>query len=461
MVAMPAQTSSIIVLNEPPVNGNFGTVQAPYSQEAEEALLGSILLQPTMYAVVAQFLHTEDFYILRHKYIWEAFERLAARDVQVDNLTLTEELKAFKRLDDVGGLAYLMHLTNDTPNSMNAETYGQLVSRMADRRRLMVAADRIKGLALDMELTNEQVSQESNAALIKAVGRAYVSQITSLSDSLGSYYDTIEARQKNPNQTTRAVPTGIRALDAHIQGLMRGQVNIVAAATGVGKSTFALNVALNASRLGARVAYFPLEMGKARTVNYVMGIEIGADPTRIELGQMTQAEWGRFVQASGNLYAPGHKLFIWDRPLNPDFQMTPAHLLTVCNALSVERGLDLVVVDYLGLMTSGKRELNGYADKAWVSRAMPIVADRLQVPMLVLAQIPIKKLQRRADKHPELGDMEFVGENDMDVCMYLHRDYIFDSGADPKQGEIIVGKARGRSFRGSIPVSFQNNKFVG
>lgn len=442
-------------------NESWGTTQIPYSQEAEEATLGAILLNASAFAGVSAFLRREDFYILRHQYIWEAFERCIQAGDVIDYITVIKALKDLKYLDEIGGAAYLTHLLNTTPTSVHVEIYARLVQRCAGRRHLMVASDHIKGLALNEALTWDEVAQEANAKVVAALGRTFVSQIESVSDVLSDYYGKIETAQNDKSETKTGVPTGIKALDNAIFGLIRGQVNVLAATSGTGKTTFALNVAINASRMGVRVGLFMLEMNRERAVNYMIGIETGIDPIRIELGQMTDAEWSRFVQATGNMSEFGKRIHIYERPTDADFRMTPIQLLAQCNALAYERGLDLVIVDYLGLMESGKQGLHGYDDKAYVSKCMPVLAQRLNLPILFLAQIPIKKLQKRKDHKPEFGDMEFVGENDVDVALYLHRPYLFDPTADPTEGEIIVGKARGRSFRGPIPMKFLNNKFAG
>lgn len=456
-MALPAQNPY------PPLQDvkSWGTTPIPYSQEAEESVLGAIILNPAAFVTVSVILEAEDFYILRHKYIYEAMRDLLAEDKPVDYMTVMQKLKDRQQLEEIGGAQYLTHLLNNTPTSLHAEVYAQMVAGRAERRRLMVASDHIKGLCLNDEMNIEELRQEANAKVIAATRTAYQSQIATVSEALSTYFATVESRQEGIGTKNVGMPTGIRVVDNAIYGMMRGQVNYLAATTGAGKTTFALNVAINEARLGARVAYFTLEMTRERLVNYMMGVETGIDPTRIELGKMTQPEWGRFVKASGNMYEIGKNIHIWETPMNPDFRMTPTYLLTQINALAYHHGVDLVIVDYVGLMVSGNERHSEFESRSYVARAMPIMARRLNLPLLLLAQIPIKKLQSRKDKHPTLGDIEYVGENDMDVGMYLHRDYIFDQTADPTAGELIIGKARGRSFRGSIPIRYENNKFLG
>ena len=424
----------------------------PYSQEAEEAVIGAIIINPAGYHQVATFLKAEDFFILRHQHVWTALVRLIERGDAVDYVTLLQELKNMDKLDEIGGPPYITQLINNTPTSMHAEVYGRLVERAAIRRRLLSYADRVKENALNEELTAEKVMDDVHADLILTTGRTVLQSMVSLGEALTEY----DAMQKGEV----GLPTGLSDLDKTIGGLVRGKVTLVGGVTGMGKTAFCMTTILTAARAGARIALFPLEQNRARMITRLLALETGIPRSRIELSQVKEGqEAERLEQAKARLY--GLPLFIFDRPLDPDFALTPRHLLTICNSLAYEHGLDLVVVDHMGLMTSGKYDPSDYNDKAFVSRSMPILADKLNVAFLVAAQVNEHKVLKQSDKRPQLGDLMYVGEKDADVMLFLYRDSEYDSEtAVPNEAEIIVAKNRDFGVTGTIYSYFNGEGFI-
>ncbi len=207
---------------------------APYSQEAEEAVLGAVMVNPEAFLGVASFLKTDDFYILRHGYIWEALLRISERNEQIDYVTLQEELRALNRLNDIGGPAYLLHLINSTPTSIHAEVYGRLVERAALRRRLLIAADEIKSLAMDEQLTIEKVTGDAEARLFNVTERNMRRELIPMRDAVDSYFERMEHLIQHPDEPL-GLPTGFRDLDELLGGLQRSDLLIFAGRPGMGK----------------------------------------------------------------------------------------------------------------------------------------------------------------------------------------------------------------------------------
>lgn len=213
---------------------NWGNLQTPYSQEAEEATIGAILVNPVAYFSVAAFLNAEDFFILRHRYIWESLTRLHERGEPIDYLTVTQELKDTGRLAEIGGPAYLTQLINSTPTSVHAEVYGRLIERAATRRRLMAASDEIKALALNEELTVEQVIADSESRLFNVTERKLSKELIPMRDAVSDYFDRIEYLMANRNAPL-GVPSGFKDLDKLLGGFQKSDLIIFAGRPGMGK----------------------------------------------------------------------------------------------------------------------------------------------------------------------------------------------------------------------------------
>ncbi|HVU12876.1 MAG TPA: replicative DNA helicase [Phototrophicaceae bacterium] len=211
-----------------------GQALAPYSQEAEEAVLGAVIVNPEAFLGVASFLNAEDFFIARHAYIWEALLRISERNDQIDYVTLLEELSALNRLNEIGGPGYLLHLINSTPTSVHAEVYGHLVERAAVRRRLLTAADEIKALALDEQLSIEKVTGDSESRLFHVTERNLRRELVPMREAINDYFERMEHLIQNPDEPL-GLPTGFRDLDELLGGLQRSDLLIFAGRPGMGK----------------------------------------------------------------------------------------------------------------------------------------------------------------------------------------------------------------------------------
>ncbi len=410
---------------------------APYSQEAEEAVLGAVLVNPDTFLGVATFLKAEDFYILRHGYIWEALLRISERNDQIDFVTLQDELRALNRLNDIGGPAYLLQLVNSTPTSVHAEVYGHLVERAAVRRRLLIAADEIKALAMDEQLSIEKVTSDAEARLFHVTERNLRRELIPIRDAINSYSERIEYQIEHPDEKL-GLPTGFRDLDELLGGLQRSDLLIFAGRPGMGKTSFLLSVALNAARIGARILIFTMEMGHEQLVQRFMSMETGINTQKMRTGAITQQEWARFVEATGRL--GNMNIWIDDTPA-----MTPIQMRTKCRRIAHEYGLDLVIVDYMQLMNGGGGyETNRVQEISYISRSLKELAREMNVPLFSAAQLS-RAVEQRQDKRPQLSDLRESGsiEQDSDIVIFLYRDVIYNEATEfPNRADLIVAKHR-------------------
>jgi replicative DNA helicase len=425
--------------------------QVPFSQEAEEAVLGSVLINPDAYLTIAAFLRADDFYILRNQYIWEAFARINERNDRPDFVTVQEELRAFGRLEDVGGPGYLLQLANNTPTSVHAEIYGRLVERAAIRRRLLTAADEIKGLAFREELPIEKVITDAETRLFTVTESGARRSLMSMRDAVEDYFEHVEHLMMNPNAPV-GLPTGFRDLDELFGGLQRSDLLIFAGRPGMGKTSFLLSVALNAAKLGARVAIFTMEMGNEQIVQRFMSMETGINTQHLRSGRLSQAEWARFVQAAARLGSL--RIFIDDSPA-----ISPLEMRTKLRRMMHEYGLDLVIVDYIQLMNAGGTyENNRVQEISYISRNLKEMARELDVPMFSAAQLS-RAVEQRQDKRPLLSDLRESGslEQDADIVAFLYRDSVYNEASEfPNRAEIIVAKHR-NGPTGTINLHFENS----
>lgn len=385
--------------------------QAPYSQEAEEAVLGAVMINPESFLAVASFLTADDFFILRHGYIWEAMTRIVERNDRLDTLTVQEELRAHGRLNDIGGPAYLMQLINNTPTSVHAEVYGRLVERAALRRRLLTAADEIKSLAMDETLTTENVTSEAESRLFRVTERNLRRDIIPMREAIIDYYTKVEHLMQHQDEPL-GLPTGFRDLNELLGGLQRSDLLIFAGRPGMGKTSFLLSVALNAANIGARIAIFSMEMGADQIVQRFISMDTGINTQKLRLGQLTPEEWRRFVQSSGRL--GNLRIWIDDSPA-----LTPLQLRTKCRRLAHEFGLDLVILDYIQLMNAGSGyENNRVQEISYISRNLKEIARELNVPLFTAAQLS-RAVEQRQDKRPQLSDLRESGCLAGETLIYL------------------------------------------
>jgi len=425
------------------------TPSIPHSREAEEAVVGAVLINPEVYYDVAQFLQADDFYIHRHKWIWEAFTRLHEQRIPIDMLTLSEELDRVGQLGELGGPAYLTALINQVPTSLNAESYGHIVEGHSVRRKMINAANQIASLAYNEEALVDTVMDEAEKAVFNVSERRLKHDLVPISSVLSEYYDRIDDLAKRDDEIF-GVPTGFFDLDKLLSGLQPSDLLIIAGRPGQGKSGFLLSVANNAALVHKKhVAVFSLEMSNEQVVQRLIAQQTGIDSQRLRTGKLVEEEWPKFTHAV-EVFSDT-KIFLDDTPA-----ITPLQLRTKCRRLHMEYGLDLVIIDYLQLMGGDTRNDNRVQEVSYISRNLKILARELNVPVLAAAQLS-RAVEQRSDKRPVLSDLRESGslEQDADIVMFIYRPDQYEKDTVKQNvAEIIVAKHRNGPV-GSVELIFR------
>jgi len=422
----------------------------PHSREAEEAVVGAVLINPEVYYDVAQFLAADDFYIHRHKWIWESFTRLHEQRIPVDMLTVAEELDRVGQLNEIGGPAYLTSLVNQVPSSLNAESYGRIVEGHSIRRKMINAANQIAALAYNEESAVDTVMDEAEKAIFNVSERRLKHDVQPIREVLSDYYDRIDELAKRPEDIV-GVPTGFIDLDRMLNGLNPSDLLIIAGRPGQGKTGFLLSIAKNAALTHKKhVAIFSMEMSNEQVVQRLIAQETGIDSQRLRSGKLTEEEWPLFTHAIEVL--SDTKLFMDDTPA-----ITPLQLRTKCRRLHMEYGIDLIIIDYLQLMGGDTRNDNRVQEVSYISRNLKILARELNVPVLTAAQLS-RAVEQRTDKRPVLSDLRESGsiEQDADIVMFIYRPDQYEKDTTKQNvAEIIVAKHRNGPV-GSVELIFRS-----
>jgi len=435
----------------PEFSGYSGTQIVPHNSDAEEAVLGSILVNPESYYDVAQFLRSEDFYIHRNRWIWEKFVALHEQRRPIDVLMVTDELEQAGQLAEIGGPAYLTALINNVPTSLHAEAYGRIVEETSIRRKMLAAANDIAKLAYQQDNSVDSVMDEAEKAVFGVSERRITRDLQSIQSVLSDYYDRIDQISRR-GEEYYGIPTGFVDLDKLLSGLQGSDLLIVAGRPGMGKTAFMLNIAKHAALvLKKHVAIFSLEMSNEQLVQRLISQETGIDSQRLRTGKLNEDEWPIFTQAIETLNKT--KMFLDDTPA-----LTPLQLRTKCRRLHLEFNIDLVVVDYIQLMTSGTRVENRVQEVSYITRNMKVLARELNVPVLAAAQLS-RAVEQRTDKEPQLSDLRESGslEQDADIVMFIHRPEMYEKDTLKQNlAQIKVAKHRNGPV-GTIELVFRNN----
>ena len=422
-----------------------------YSREAEEAVIGSVLINPEAYYDVAPFLKSDDFYIHRHQWIWEAFIRLHERRIPFDYLTVSEELNQMGQLAETGGPAYLTALISNVPTSLHAEAYGRIVEENAIRRKMLAAANDIAKLAFQESVGVEDVMDGAEKAVFGVSERRMTRDLQPIQEVLSEYYDRI-GLLAGRGEDIFGVPTGFIDLDRLLMGLQPSDFIIIAGRPGMGKTAFMLSAAKNAAQTHKKhVAIFSLEMSNEQLVQRLIAQETGIDSQRLRTGKLSEDEWSLFTHAIEVL--SDTRIFLDDTPA-----LTPLQLRTKSRRLHLEYGLDLIIVDYLQLMASGTRSENRVQEVSYISRNLKILARELNVPVLAAAQLS-RAVEQRADKEPQLSDLRESGslEQDSDIVMFIHRPEVYEKDTLKQNiAQIKISKHRNGPV-GMVELIFRHN----
>jgi len=424
----------------------------PHSREAEEAVLGSVLINPASFFDIAQIIQPDDFYIISHRWIWEAVVYLHEHRSPVDFLTIRQTLEDKGQLDEIGGPSTLMALINQTPSSMHAEAYAHIIEGQAVRRRMLPAANQIAKMAYDQSQSVDTIIDDAEKSVFGLSERRGRKDVQPIKEVISEYYTRVDLLSKNPEEV-HGVPTGMTDLDKLTGGLQKSDLIIIAGRPGMGKTGFLLSVAKNAAqRYRKHVAVFSLEMSAEQLVQRLIAQETGINTQALRSGRLAPEEWPRFTHAIEVL--ADTTIFLDATPA-----ITPLQLRTKCRRLDLEYKLDLIIVDYLQLMAGDTRNDNRVQEVSYISRMLKVLARELNVPVLAAAQLS-RAVEQRTDKVPVLSDLRESGslELDADIVMFIHRPHAQEEGHPEKNKTLLmVSKHRNGPTHGGIELVFLEN----
>jgi replicative DNA helicase len=433
-------------------------LQPPYNLEAEEAVVGAVLIDSDIYFSLSQKLKVDDFYSVRLGWMWDVYSHLSQQQHAIDILTVQLELERRGQLSEIGGPAYLTRLVTRVPTAYNADSYAALVVETAVRRRLLQAASQIAKLAYDQQTDVSEILGQAEQSLFAVRARQNARDLVPVEKVASEYFDRTQYRYDHRDQPL-GVPTGFRDLDQLLGGLQRSDLVIIAGRPGQGKTGFMVSVAVNAALIYRKqVALFSLEMSNEQMFQRMLAQDTGINTHRLRMGNLEPDEWPLFVESIAKLSETG--LYLDDTP-----GISPMQLLSKCRRLANEVQLDLIVLDYLQLMRSDsqKRDGNRVQEVSEISRGLKLLARELNVPVLTGAQLS-RGVEQRTGQRPMLSDLRESGsiEQDADVVLFLHHPDVWDEDPTRKNvTEIIAAKHR-NGPTGSVDLVFLESltKFV-
>ncbi len=386
----------------------------PANLEAEQAVLGSLLIDPDAIIKVASYLRASDFYRERHEWIYSALLTLHERREPADFVTLVDELERNEQLEAIGGPVYITELINSTPTAVYVDYYARIVERTAILRRLIGAAGKIAELAYDESNDVDDVVDRAEQIIFGVSESRIHRDLTPISTIMADVVDQIDFLARNQNRLM-GVPTGFVMLDKMLGGFQKSDLIIVAGRPGMGKSSLGLSIAQNAARrYNARVAIFSLEMSSEQVVQRLLSVEAAIDSHRLRLGQIYEEEWPILLEAANTMAASS--IFIDDTP-----GASVMEIRTKARRLYAEHGIDLILIDYMQLMSGGGssgRGENRQQEISYISRSLKELARELNVPVIALSQLS-RAVESRANNKPMLSDLRESGCLSGDTLVYL------------------------------------------
>lgn len=408
----------------------------PQNLEAEQSTLGSMMLERSALEKGMEILKAEDFYRPSHQEVFDCLVSLAERDEPVDLITLQEELKKRGKLEDCGGVEYMMSLVESVPTAANVEYYAKIVEQKSILRRLIAAGTEIIGLAQHEDGEIDAITDQAERLIFGVAQRRMGEYFRSIAPLVSDAWDWIDDRYHNKGVAS-GIPTGFDKLDNMTSGLQPSDFIILAARPSMGKTALALNFALNAAISSRQtVALFSIEMSAEQLVQRMMCMRAKANAHRLRTGYFEPAEWERIAAASNELHmAP---IYIDDTT-----DLTHLAMRAKCRRLKAEHGLGLVVVDYLQLMRSHRNTENRNQEISEIARGLKSIARELKVPVIALSQLS-RAVEKRDDKRPMLSDLRESGsiEAEADLVMMLYRPEYYNI-KEVDDTEAISGKSGG------------------
>ena len=435
----------------------------PHDPDAEEAVIGSILVDPESITKVTHFLKPADFYIGRNRWCYEAFLALFDRDEAINQVSVAHELHGLGRLEDAGGAPYLAHAVESTPTSVHLEHYGRIVQRTSVMRQLITAARNIADIGYDGGSDVEGALDRAEEMLFRVRTGRGTRDFRHLREVLDVYMEDTQALELDQGRNLAPIPTGFTQLDELLgNGLQRSDMVVVAARPSLGKSTLAFNIARYAAEQDARVGIFSLEMSAEQIAVRLLSGEANVDSHRLRIGLLSDAEEGRILDAIGLLSEL--PIYIDDTPIQGIIEMRGKS-----RRLQAEHGLDLLIIDYLQLMSSASgRSDNRVQEMGEFSRSLKGMARDLDIPVVACSQLS-RAPEQRPSHRPILSDLRESGsiEQDADVVAFIYREDKYTSREEWERtrpteqypqnvAEINVAKHR-NGPTGTVPLYFRDD----
>ncbi len=409
----------------------------PHNLDAEQALLGCMLIDEKVPLTIVSELKSEDFYSNAHKSIYEAMLTVYKKNMPIDFVTVTDELDNQGILNEVGSVAYITSLTNSVPSSANFKHYADLIKRDSMLRKLIAGGQAIVEHSFNSEDKVEALTFAEKTVFDLSQNEE-TSHLTSAETALNEVINKLETIEKDKSSLA-GIKTGFYGLDLLTNGLQKSDLILLAARPAVGKTSLAMNIVNNIALNGGSCAIFSLEMSAAQLMQRAVFSTAMVSMSKGLKGELSPKEWKLVLEAKEKLSKS--KIFIDDSALN-----TPVDILSKCRRIKREHGLDVVMIDYLQLMSSGKKSDNRQTEVSDISRNLKIAAKELNVPIICLSQLS-RAVEGRKGNRPMLSDLRESGaiEQDADIVMFIHNPdkYLEDENA-VKQGivELIVAKHR-------------------
>ena len=429
----------------------------PHDEDAEQAVLGSMLTDNDAVMAAVEVLKEDAFYREDNKIIYQAILNLYSKSEPIDIITLKDELESMGKFEQVGGFEYLASLPDKVPTTANVQKYIKIVEEKSVLRNLIKTANEIIELGYNPTEDVEDIMDGAEKKIFDIMQSKNTKSYTPIKDVLVESFTNLE-KLYNQKQHVTGVPTQFYDLDDKTAGLHGSELILVAARPAMGKTAFALNIATNAAlRANVPVAIFSLEMSKDQLVNRMLCSEAMVDSNKVRTGKLDEEDWTKLAEAIGPLSEAG--VYIDDTP-----GISVMEIRTKCRKLKMEKNIGLVVIDYLQLI-SGSNKRNGSREQeiSEISRALKVLAKELNVPVIALSQLS-RGAEKRDDKRPMLSDLRESGaiEQDADIVMFLYRDdYYNKESAEKDIAEVIIAKQRGGST-GTVKLYWMGNytKFV-
>jgi replicative DNA helicase len=426
----------------------------PHSLEAEKALLGSIMMRGEVMHDIVDIVSEQSFYSNQHRMVWSTLLELHTKGSPIDILTISARLKEKEQLEQVGGMAFLTEVINAVPSSTNASHYAEIVEKKHSMRELLRAAEQISSLGYDEESELHELLEKAEKALYGVTNKTGSHKFIAMKDTLHEAWERLDHLHKSKDEL-RGVPSGFIELDSKLSGFQKSDLIILAARPSMGKTSLALDIARKtAVNHKIPVAIFSLEMSSQQLVDRMLSAESQVDAWKIRTGHNLSVEQDFKSIGDAISRLSDAPIYIDDAPGNNILKMR-----AVARRLKNEKGLGLIIVDYLQLMlpTSTKHNDNLVQQVTEISRSLKNLARELEVPVLALSQLS-REVEKRGGK-PRLSDLRDSGsiEQDADVVMFIHREADQDAGGRKEEAEILIEKHR-NGPTGTVKLYFDSKK---